>query len=313
MYEELLKNTALNDERFIVMTAENRALVKNLPAVLGNRFIDTGITEQTMIGAAAGLALRGRIPVVHALSAFLSMRAFEFIRTDVGIANLPVKLSSFIPGFLSDGNGPTHQALEDISIMRGIPNMQVFAPADENDLVNILPQIWDSPFPSYVRICTKVSHYQHDTNFEIGKAEIISEGTDITILVYGFMFEQAMITAEILRQQGHSVGLINLRSLKPVDEQAILKVAFDSKLMVTIEDHFLTGGLYSIVAETLLKNKITADVLPIALEERWFKPARLPEVLEYEGFTGEKMVSKILSYFGEISQDDLNENDKYYE
>ena len=313
MYEELLKNTALNDERFIVMTAENRALVKNLPSVLGNRFIDTGITEQTMIGAAAGLALVGRIPVVHALSAFLSMRAFEFIRTDVGIANLPVKLSSFIPGFLSDGNGPTHQALEDISIMRGIPNMQVFAPADEEDLVNILPKIWDSPHPSYVRICTKTSNYQHDKNFEIGKAEVISEGTDITILVYGFMFEQAMITAKILKDKGHSVGFINLRSLKPVDEQAILKAVFNSKLIVTIEDHFLTGGLFSILAEILLRHKLTADVLPITLEEKWFKPARLLEVLDYEGFTGKKMANKILNYFEVIAQDDLNDNEKYYE
>ena len=313
MYEELLKNTALNDERFIVMTAENRALVKNLPSVLGNRFIDTGITEQTMIGAAAGLALVGRIPVVHALSAFLSMRAFEFIRTDVGIANLPVKLSSFIPGFLSDGNGPTHQALEDISIMRGIPNMQVFAPADEEDLVNMLPKIWDSPHPSYVRICTKTSNYQHDKNFEIGKAEVISEGTDITILVYGFMFEQAMITAKILNNKGYSVGFINLRSLKPVDEQAILKAVFNSKLIVTIEDHFLTGGLFSILAEILLRHKLTADVLPIALEEKWFKPARLLEVLDYEGFTGKKMANKILNYFEVIAQDDLNDNEKYYE
>ena len=313
MYEELLKNTALNDERFIVMTAENRALVKNLPSVLGNRFIDTGITEQTMIGAAAGLALVGRIPVVHALSAFLSMRAFEFIRTDVGIANLPVKLSSFIPGFLSDGNGPTHQALEDISIMRGIPNMQVFAPADEEDLVNMLPKIWDSPHPSYVRICTKTSNYQHDKNFEIGKAEVISEGTDITILVYGFMFEQAMITAKILKNKRYSVGFINLRSLKPVDEQAILKTVFNSKLIVTIEDHFLTGGLFSILAEILLRHKLTADVLPIALEEKWFKPARLLEVLDYEGFTGKKMANKILNYFEVIAQDDLNDNEKYYE
>src|SRR5665213_3168052 len=154
-YEELLTEIALSDDRFIVMTAENRALVRNLPAKLGKRFIDTGITEQTMIGAAAGLALRGRIPVVHALATFLSMRAFEFIRTDVGIPNLPVKLSSFIPGFLSDGNGPTHQALEDISLMRGIPNMTVFAPADENDLVEMLPQIWAHPSPSYVRINTR--------------------------------------------------------------------------------------------------------------------------------------------------------------
>ncbi len=313
MYEELLKNTAINDERFIVMTAENRALVKNLPSVLGNRFIDTGITEQTMIGAAAGLALRGRIPVVHALSAFLSMRAFEFIRTDVGIANLPVKLSSFIPGFLSDGNGPTHQALEDISLMRGIPNMQVFAPADENDLVTMLPQIWDSPYPSYVRICHKATDYQHHKVFKIGKAEQIWEGIDITILVYGFMFEQAFLTAEILKKEGLSIGLINMRSLKPVDEKAIISAALNSDLVVIIEDHFLTGGLYSIVAETLLKNQITVDVLPIALEERWFKPARLNEVLDYEGFTGMKMAIKILSYFEEISNDDLVNNDKYCE
>src|SRR6201985_517698 len=127
-YEELLTQTALSDERFIVMTAENRALVRNIPGKLGSRSIDTGITEHTMIGAAAGLALRGRPPVVHALASFLTMRAFEFVRTDAGIPNLPVKLSSFIPGFLSDGNGPTHQAIEDISIMRGLPNANRLRP-----------------------------------------------------------------------------------------------------------------------------------------------------------------------------------------
>ncbi len=293
MYEELLKNTALADERFVVMTAENRALVRNLPQALGNRFIDTGITEQTMLGAAAGLALRGRIPVVHALAAFLSMRAFEFIRTDAGIGNLPVKLSSFIPGFLSDGNGPTHQAIEDVSIMRGIPNMQVFAPADEQDLVTMLPQIWASPNPCYVRICNRVTAYEHQSTFEIGKAEVVSEGTDVTILVYGFLFEQALIAAEILREEGKSVGLINMRSLKPVDEQAILKAVAQSEVVVTLEDHFLTGGLYSIVAETLLKHRKTANVLPFALDEKWFKPARLNEVLEYEGFTGKQIADKI--------------------
>jgi transketolase len=314
MYEELLKNTALNDERFVVMTAENRALVRHLPDVLGNRFIDTGITEQTMIGAAAGLALRGRTPVVHALSAFLSMRAFEFIRTDVGIANLPVKLSSFIPGFLSDGNGATHQAIEDVSIMRGIPNMQVFASADEQDLVTMLPKIWDSPHPSYVRICHKPSLFQHNDDFEIGKAEIVSEGKDITLLVYGFMFEQALKASQILQEKGFSVGLINMRTLKPVDEQAIIKAAFTSNLLVTIEDHFLTGGLYSIVAETFLRNRITTNVFPIALEERWFKPAKLEQVLEYEGFTGKRITDKILQHWAEIAIDDLNNNQhKYYE
>jgi transketolase len=294
-YEELLTQIALSDERFIVMTAENRALVRNIPAKLGNRFIDTGITEQTMIGAAAGLALRGRIPVVHALASFLSMRAFEFVRTDAGIPNLPVKLSSFIPGFLSDGNGPTHQALEDISLMRGIPNMTVFAPADEQDLVEMLPQIWHHPAPSYVRINTRKTDHQHSP-FELGKAEVISKGTDVTILTYGLLFEQALIAVDILENEGLSVGLVNMRSLKPVDEQAIIDASKNSHLTVTLEDHFITGGLYSIVAEVLLKNELTTKVLPFALKERWFKPALLPNVLDYEGFTGKQIAEKILGY-----------------
>lgn len=293
-YEELLTELAVNDERFIVMTAENRALIRNLPAKLGSRFVDTGITEQTMVGAAAGLALRGRIPVLHALASFLSMRAFEFVRTDAGIPNLPVKLSAFIPGFLSDGNGATHQAIEDVSIMRGIPNVTVFAAADEQDLVGMIETIWNSPNPAYLRINTRKTDYQH-TPFEIGKAEVIAEGTDVTILTYGLLFEQALIATQILKDQGLSVGLLNMRSLKPVDEQAILKVAGSSKLLVTLEDHFNTGGLYSIVAETLLKHNTMAKVMPYGLD-KWFKPALLPDVLAYEGFTGKQIAEKILGY-----------------
>ena len=294
-YEELLTEMALANERIIVMTAENRALVRNLPGILGKRFIDTGITEQTMIGASAGLALRGRIPVVHALAAFLTMRAFEFVRTDVGIANLPVKLSGFIPGLLSDGNGPTHQAIEDISIMRGIPNVTVFAPADEDDLVKMLPQIWQSKQPAYTRINTRKTGYEHEP-FTMGKAEVITEGNDVSILTYGLLFEQALIAVEILKSEGLSVGLVNMRSLKPVDEQAILKVSAQSKLLVTLEDHFLTGGLYTIVAEVLLKHQTTANVLSIALNEKWFRPALLPDVLQHEGFTGKQIAERILGY-----------------
>lgn len=294
-YEQLLTETALADDKYIVMTAENRALVRNIPKALGSRFIDTGITEQTMIGASAGLALRGRTPVVHALTSFLTMRAFEFIRTDIGIPALPVKLSGFIPGFLSDANGPTHQALEDISLMRGIPNMEVYAPADEDDLIKMLPYIWATSRPAYVRINTRPGKYVH-SEYEPGKAEIICSGTDVTFLTYGLMLEQCQQALAYLRQEGKSVGLINMRSLKPFDESALLQVASTSKLLVTVEDHFLTGGLYSIVAETFLKHKTTADVMPFALSGRWFKPALLPAVLTYEGFTGKQIAERILGY-----------------
>ena len=293
-YEELLTETALKDERFIVMTAENRALVRNMPKTLGSRFVDTGITEQTMVGMAAGLALRGRIPVIHALAPFLTMRAFEFIRTDVGIANLPVKLSGYIPGFLSDGNGPTHQAIEDVSILRGIPGMEVYCPADEDDLVKMLPKIWASPAPAYVRINHKKGGYDH-TRYQPGKAEVISEGSDVTLLVYGFLFENVLQTKALLEKDGLSVGLVNMRSLKPVDEAVIVRAAASSRRLVTIEDHLRTGGLYSIVAEVLLQRRMTADVLSLSLGERWFRPGLLGQVLETEGFTPEKMANKIMT------------------
>jgi transketolase len=291
-YEELLIQTALQDERIIVMTAENRALVRNAPRALGARFIDTGITEQTMVGMAAGLAIRGRIPIVHALAPFLTMRAFEFIRTDVGIAHLPVKLSGYIPGFLSDGNGPTHQSIEDVAIMRGIPGMEVYSPADEEDLVEMLPSIWSSPSPAYVRINHKKGTFNH-APYRPAKAEVVAEGKDLTLLVYGFLFDNALQARALLEKEGLSVGLINMRSLKPVDEEAILRAAGHSRRLVTIEDHLLTGGLYSIVAEVLLRHRMTADVLPLSLGAAWFRPGLLGQVLETAGFTPEKIVEKI--------------------
>lgn len=297
-YEQLITELALTDDRLIIMTAENRALIRNIPnnPALANRFIDTGITEQTMIGMAAGLALRGRVPVVHALAAFLTMRAFEFIRTDVGIANLPVKLTGFIPGLLSDGNGPTHQAIEDISIMRGIPHLQVFAPADEEDMLLMMPEIWKSKSPSYTRANLVKPIYQHDKNFGIGKAEVVDEPATITFLVYGMLFNQVYQAKQILEEQGHTVGLVNMRSLKPVDEEIILRSAKESELVVIVEDHFKVGGLYSIVAEVLLKHQTTGNVQSLSLNENWFTPARLSEVLDYEGFTPDKIASQVIKY-----------------
>ncbi|MCB0720743.1 MAG: transketolase [Ignavibacteriae bacterium] len=294
-YEDLLHELVKKDDRYLVVTAENRAAIRGLPDKIGNRFIDTGITEQTMIGMSAGLALRGRIPITHALATFITMRAFEFIRTDVGIGNLPVKMVGGFSGFLSDGNGPTHQAIEDVSIMRGIPNVNVFCPADEEDMLIGLPEVLASESPFYIRYNNLKPAVEHSKDFEIGKAEIISEGKDAVILVYGILLKQAMEAKKILEDKGYSIGVTNIRTVKPIDEQAIINSAKNSNMLVTLEDHFLTGGLYSILGEIFLKNKITADVLPIALENKWFKPALFNDVLEYEGFTGEKIAARIES------------------
>ena len=293
-YEEKLEALCGENENIRILTAENRAAIRSLSEKLRSRFIDFGIAEQTMVGAAAGMALRGRIPVVHALAAFLTMRAFEFIRTDVGIPRLPVKFIGGVPGFLSDANGPTHQALEDIALMRSIPSMHIFCPSDSEELVNGMAQILQSPFPWYVRFNARPPVIEHSVPFIPGVAETVSDGFDVAVVTYGMLLEQAIRAKELLDKAGVSVRLINLRALQPIDEAAILRAARETELIVSLEDHFLNGGLYTIICELLARNCTATHVAPMALEQRWFRPGLLPDVLEYEGFTGRQIAIRIL-------------------
>jgi len=296
-YEDKLYQLARKNENIMVLTAENRAAIRNMPENLGKRFIDTGITEQTMIGMAAGLALRGRIPVVHALASFLTMRAFEFIRTDIGISHLPVKLVGYVPGFLSEANGPTHQAIEDVSLMRSIPGMRIFCPADVDDLLIGLEDIVADPHPWYIRYNHLPAVADHYNNFGIGKSERFFSGNDITIIVYGTLFAQAYQACELLKENGIHVQLTNLRTLEPIDENSIISALLESNLVVTLEDHFSRGGLYSIVSEIAMKTKLQANVLPLDLQLKWFKPTLLNRLLTHEGFDAEAIAAKVYNYF----------------
>ena len=292
-YEQLLADRMADDDRIVVLTAENRAALRNLPDHVGDRFIDFGIAEQTMIGAAAGMASRGRIPIVHALATFLTLRAFEFIRTDVGIPRLPVKIVGGVPGFLSDGNGPTHQAIEDIALMWGIPDMAIFCPADEEELLEGLPWVLETDTPVYVRHIGSTGRVAHTAPFEPGVAETLVEGgADVTILTYGFCAAIAVETAEVLREQGVDVRVDHLRTIAPLDEEAILRAGRESRLVVTLEDHFDFSGLGAIVAPIYLRARMAPALEVIGLPT-WFTPGRLDEVLQTAGFTPEALASRI--------------------
>lgn len=290
-YQSVLGELVERDPRILVMTAENRAAIRDLPARIGPRFIDVGICEQTMVGMAAGLALRGRVPVVHALATFLTLRAYEFIRTDVGIAGLPVKFVGAVPGFLSDGNGPTHQAIDDISVMRTIPGMQIICPADDRELVACLPEVIASPAPAYIRYHAGPSKLEHKP-YRLGRAEVLSDGTDLAIITAGFMTAKVADACEILRGQEIDATLLNLRTLAPIDEDAICAAAVSCPVLVTVEDHLLVGGIYQIVTEILVRHRIAVPVVPIGLPGRWFRPGRLGEVLEHEGFTPARLADR---------------------
>lgn len=282
-YEEALYEIVKQENRYVVMTAENLAAIRKLPQLLKERFIDTGITEQTLVGAAAGLALRGRIPVVHALAAFLTMRAFEFIRTDIGLAGLPVKLVGSVAGLLSTANGPTHQAIEDIAMMSMIPSMHIFCPADRDDLAIGLRSVLESPYPTYIRLNQQPAVFEHNHVFHLGRAEIVLEGKDLTILAYGLLAANAYCTALLLEEKGTSVRFLNMRSLKPLDNDAIIAAACQTKMLVTIEDHLAFGSLASQVRQILYNNKIHVPLISFNLAN-YFEPGNLQEVIEREGF-----------------------------
>jgi transketolase len=292
-YEQRLLDLAERDGRVVVMTAENRAAIRKLPDKLGARFIDVGIAEQTLVGAAAGLALRGRVPVVHALATFLTMRAFEFIRTDVGIAQLPVKLVGALAGFQSEANGPTHQALEDLALMRGVPGMTVCCPADATELLDAMDVMVGESGPWYLRFNARPPAFGHQAAFVPGKAEIVTEGTDVALLTYGCLTHECYEAAERLADSGISVRLINMRTLKPIDEQAIVQAVRETALVVTVEDHFAIGGLATIVAEVAASHRVALKLHPIALDGRWFTPALYADVLECEGFSAPQLTQRI--------------------
>lgn len=301
-YEKVLENFCRNHPETIILTAENRALIRNLPSILGPRFVDTGITEQTMIGMAAGLALQGRKVICHALTTFLTMRAFEFIRTDIGVPGLPVKLTGYIPGVLSDANGPTHQALEDVALMLGIPGMEVYCPADAEDMDLMLEAIWESPRPAYLRAVHLASGLKH-APYEQGKAEWYRtpENATIVFLVSGFLFKETVKASDLLQGQGVPTAIVNMRSLRPLDEDSLVRVFVNYQRVICVEDHFRRGGLYSVVAEWLVQHPEVylawlqkgGRLESFSFQDSWFRPALLSDVLEYHGLSAHKMAEKV--------------------
>lgn len=302
-YETLLIRLAQEEERLVVLTAENRVHIQSLPAALKERFVDVGICEQTLVAVAAGLALRGKIPIVHGIAAFLTMRAYEFIRTDIGIPDLNVKFVGSFPGLLSEGNGPTHQALEDLALMRLVPNMTVLAPSDEEDLLLSFEAAFRHKGPAYIRYTNVANEVvNRHSVVAIGRSETIIEGMDATILVHGVLTRQAVLAARLLTRDGISVRVVNVRSLQPLDEDAILRAARETRILLTLEDHRASGGLSSIAAECVSRQRIPARLVSKAVNPGGFHPARLQAIIDHEGFSAEAIARHIKEELSKVKE-----------
>lgn len=299
-YESKLLSLIEKNKNIVVITAENRISLRNIPPKLGANFIDVGISEQNLVGIGAGLAKQGFLPVMHGMSAFLTMRAFEFIRTDLGYPSLPSVLVGTFNGLSAAGNGtsngPTHQAIEDIALMRLIPNMTIFAPSDLTETCNGLDHITELKGPLYIR----------DSNFEIidikrekfvwGKNECLVQGNDIAILSYGTILGVCLQVSKKLSLQNIPHSIYNMRFLKPMDEQILDQVFQNHKTVFVIEDHKSIGGLGSIVQEYAWRHKKPQEIILINLKENFFKPANFIVALDHAGFSADKIFEKILPH-----------------
>lgn len=244
------------------------------------RFINTGIAEPCMVDTAVGLALGGMIPFVNAFAALVSLRAMEQVRTSVCYARTNVKIASSYAGLSDFKDGPTHHANEDLAMMRVLPEMTVIVPADANETASWVPVIAEYDGPVYFRLsrASSLPVNPPDVSVKIGKGQILRQGSDVAILAIGSMVGRCVQAAEALAGEGIHTRIINLSSLKPLDNELVIQAAEQTGAIVTAEEHTILGGLGGAVAE-LLSEHCPTPMVRVGLADAFARTARDPETL----------------------------------
>ena len=298
-YESKLLSMVTKNKKIVVITAENRASLRNVAEKLNQNFIDVGISEQNLIGIGAGLAKLGFLPIMHGYSAFLTMRAFEFIRTDLGYPSLPSVVIGTSNGLSASGNGtangPTHQAIEDIALMRLVPNMTVVAPSDASETLDVLDNISKLNGPLYIRDSNSESMNIQRKPFVWGKNECIIEGDNVAILSYGTILDICLKVSKKLSQDSFSHAVYNMRFLKPVDKENLHEIFDKFEKIFVIEDHISMGALSSIIKEFAWENHKDNKITFINLRESFFRPGNFNDALQNTELASGKIYGKIIN------------------
>ncbi len=258
------------------------------------RFYNLGVSEQDLIGTASGLSLTGKLPFASTFAVFETGRAWEQIRQTVCYSNLNVKLVATHSGITVGEDGASHQAIEDVALMRVLPNMTVIVPADGNETKQVIKAISDYIGPVYVRLGrAKIpSVMPDDYDFKIGKAHAFHIGKDVNIVTMGIMVSMAIDAAKVLGQRGIDTGVINMSTVKPLDTETLLEAAKSCRLVVTAEEHSIIGGLGSAVSEFISENCPT-KLLRIGIKDDFGCSGSPEELLKFYGLTADNIVNMI--------------------
>ena len=247
-----------------------------------------------MMGVAAGLSTCGKIPYVSTFAMFAAGRAFEQIRNSICYPKLNVKVCATHAGLTVGEDGASHQAIEDLSLMRSIPNMTVICPADAVETEAAIKAIAEYNGPCYVRLGRAAVNVINDANtykFEIGKGVTLSEGNDVTIVATGIMVDVALEAKEELKKEGINARVINIHTLKPIDKDILVKAAKETGALVTVEEHNVIGGLGSAVAEVLIE-EVPVPVLKVGVQDVFGESGLPNQLLEKYGLTASNVVEK---------------------
>jgi transketolase len=264
------------------------------------RFIDAGMAEANMVSMAGALARRGHIPFVHSFGVFATRRCFDQIVNSVAYPNLPVRIVGFMPGVSSPG-GPSHQAIEDVAIMRAIPNMTVIDVADAVEIRQVVRQIADLPGPVYLRLKRGEIPviFDDDHTMSLDRAQVLAAGSDVALIANGMMLASALAAADVLEAAGVSVAVVNAPVVKPFDTRTIAEVVEGAAAAVTAENHTIIGGLGSVVAETLAEAGLARPLRRVGLRDTFAEGSKTaPYLFRKYGLSTRDVVAAAWSALG---------------
>lgn len=295
-YGKALAKLAEMNDKVVVLDADLSKSTKtaDFKKVCPERFFNMGIAEQNLMGAAAGMALGGKIPFASTFAMFAAGRAFEIIRNSICYPKVNVKVCATHAGITVGEDGASHQSVEDVSLMRSIPNMTVIVPADGVETEKVIFEAAKYDGPMYVRLGRSAvpDIFPEDYKFEIGKGNILKEGKDVAIIACGVMVNEAMIAAEELKAAGIEAMVINMASIKPIDKELIVKAAKETGLIVTAEEHSIIGGLGSAVAEVVTE-ECPVPVKRIGIMDTFGESGTPSALMEKYGLTAKNIVSVV--------------------
>jgi len=310
IYGEILTKIGEQNDKLVALTADLAGSTKigKFQKKFPERFFNVGIAECNMFAIASGMAAAGMVPVVSTFAVFTALRAAEFVRTDICYQKRNVKIIATHSGTSFGQAGTTHHCTEDLAVMRTFPNMIVMAPADSYETAKAVVAAFETEQPVYIRIGRSFEpplHKTLDFDFEIGKAITLHEGTDVTVIVAGRPALGALEAAEIAAQNGISMRVLDMHTIKPIDEEAIMQAVRDTRRIITVEDHSVIGGLGSAVAEVIAKNGKACAMRRLGLQDEFAIVGYPDDLLHYYKLDADGIIEAMQEIMkAEIEEDD---------